>query len=121
MGIPDNWNAPIVGERVGVCLNAATRSSRSGKWIWERSDNGDTWETISGITAPTYEYTPTTSDLNHYLRAKVALSGGGFAYTRAPRRPRQERKRRDRRLGDNLLQQRQRKPARGRADNSQRP
>ncbi len=83
MGIPDNWNAPIVGERVGVCLNAATRSSRSGKWIWERSDNGDTWEAISGITAPTYEYTPTTSDLNHFLRAKVALSGGGFAYTRA--------------------------------------
>ncbi len=83
MGIPDNWNAPIVGERVGVCLNAATRSSRSGKWIWERSDNGDTWETISGITAPTYEYAPTTSDLNHFLRAKVALSGGGFAYTRA--------------------------------------
>ena len=82
MGIPDNWNAPIVGERVGVCLNAATRSSRSGKWIWERSDNGDTWEVISGITAPTYEYTPTTSDLNHFLRAKVALSGGGFAYTR---------------------------------------
>ena len=83
MGIPDNWNAPIVGERVGVCLNAATRSSRSGKWIWERSDNGDTWETISGITAPTYEYAPTTSDVNHFLRAKVALSGGGFAYTRA--------------------------------------
>ena len=82
MGIPDNWNAPIVGERVGVCLNAATRSSRSGKWIWERSDNGDTWEVISGITAPTYEYTPTTSDVNHFLRAKVALSGGGFAYTR---------------------------------------
>ena len=83
MGIPDNWNAPIVGERVGVCLNAATRSSRSGKWIWERSDNGDTWEVISGITAPTYEYAPTTSDVDHFLRAKVALSGGGFAYTRA--------------------------------------
>ena len=83
MGIPDNWNAPIVGERVGVCLNAATRPNRSGKWIWERSDNGDTWEVISGITAPTYEYAPTTSDVNHYLRAKVALSGGGFAYTRA--------------------------------------
>ena len=83
MGIPDNWNAPIVGERVGVCLNAATRPNRSGKWIWERSDNGDTWETISGITAPTYEYAPTTSDVNHFLRAKVALTGGGFAYTRA--------------------------------------
>ncbi len=83
MGIPDNWNAPIVGERVGVCLNAATRPNRSGKWIWERSDNGDTWEVISGITAPTYEYAPTTADVDHFLRAKVALSGGGFAYTRA--------------------------------------
>ena len=81
MGIPDNWNAPIVGERVGVCLNATTRPNRSGRWIWERSDNGDTWETISGATG--YEYAPTTSDVDHYLRAKVALSGnGGFAYTR---------------------------------------
>ena len=83
MGIPDNWNAPIVGERVGVCLNAATFPNRRGAWIWERSDNGDTWETIGGWRQPTYEYTPTTSDVNHYLRAKVALSGGGFAYTRA--------------------------------------
>ena len=82
MGIPDNWNAPIVGERVGVCLNAATVSNRNGAWIWERSDNGDTWETISGTTAPTYEYAPTTSDVNHYLRAKVALNDGSFAYTR---------------------------------------
>ena len=82
MGIPDNWNAPIVGERVGVCLNAATSPNRNGAWIWERSDNGDTWETISGTTAPTYEYAPTTSDVNHYLRAKVALNDGSFAYTR---------------------------------------
>ena len=83
MGRSDNWNAPIVGERVGVCLNAATFPNRKGAWIWERSDNGDTWETISGWRQPTYEYTPTTADVNHYLRAKVALSGGGFAYTRA--------------------------------------
>ena len=83
MGRSDNWNAPIVGERVGVCLNAATFPNRRGAWIWERSDNGDTWETISGWRQPTYEYTPTTADVNHYLRAKVALSGGGFAYTRA--------------------------------------
>ena len=81
MGIADNWNAPIVGERVGVCLNATTRPNRNGRWIWERSDNGDTWEVISGATG--YEYAPTTSDVDHYLRAKVALSGnGGFAYTR---------------------------------------
>ena len=48
MGIPDNWNAPIVGERVGVCIvpgsgaTRATVSSQSYKkaWSWERSDNG---------------------------------------------------------------------------------
>ncbi len=83
MGVPDNWNAPIVGELVGVCLNAATFPNRNGAWIWERSDNGDTWETISGWRQPTYEYTPTTSDVNHYLRAKVQLSDNSFAYTRA--------------------------------------
>ena len=83
MGVPDNWNAPIVGELVGVCLNAATFPRRSGAWIWERSDNGDTWETIGGWRQPTYEYTPTTSDVNHYLRAKVQLSDNSFAYTRA--------------------------------------
>ena len=90
MGIPDNWNAPIVGERVSVCIapgsgvSRATVSGRTYKkgWIWERSDNGDTWETISGTTAPTYEYAPTTADVNHYLRAKVELTDGAFAYTR---------------------------------------
>ena len=88
MGIPDNWNAPIVGERVGVCL--ATPSDRAtggsgGKkaWIWEKSTNGDTWTPISRSVLPSFEYTPTTADVGSYLRAKVQLSGGGFAYTRA--------------------------------------
>ena len=88
MGRSDNWNAPIVGERVGVCLadpsDRATVSGQTWKepWIWERSDNGDTWETVSGVTVPSYEYAPTTSDVNHYRRAKVKLSDGTFAYTR---------------------------------------
>ena len=88
MGRSDNWNAPIVGERVGVCLadpsDRATVSGQTWKepWIWERSDNGDTWETVSGVTVPSYEYAPTTSDVNHYLRAKVKLTDGTFAYTR---------------------------------------
>ena len=34
------------------------------------------------MTVPSYEYAPTTADVNHYLRAKVALSDGTFAYTR---------------------------------------
>ena len=82
MGRSHNWNAPIVGELASVRLTAAAFPNRNGKWIWERSDNGDTWETISGSRSPTYEYTPTTSDVNHYLRAKVALNDGSFAYTR---------------------------------------
>ena len=83
-GAAHNWNAPIVGELVTVYVKSATtRANRNGAWIWERSDNGDTWGTISGSRSPTYRYTPTTSDENHFLRAKAPLSGGGFAYTRA--------------------------------------
>ena len=90
MGIPDNWNAPIVGERVGVCLatpaNRATFTvsgqTRKRAWIWEKSTNGDTWEAITGANPPTYEYTPTTNDVGSYLRAKVQLSDNTFAYTR---------------------------------------
>ena len=90
MGIPDNWNAPIVGERVGVCLatpaNRATFTvsgqTRKRAWIWEKSTNGDTWTPITGTNPPTYEYTPTTDDVGSYLRAKVQLSDNTFAYTR---------------------------------------
>ena len=92
MGVSHNWNHPIVGEPVRVSLTAAAFPNRATQtvagqtkkkpWIWERSDNGDTWETISGSRRPTYEYAPTTSDVNHYLRAKVELTGGAFAYTR---------------------------------------
>ena len=90
MGIPDNWNAPIVGERVGVCLatpaNRATFTvsgqTRKRAWIWEKSTNGDTWTPITGTNPPTYEYAPTTDDVGSYLRAKVQLSDNTFAYTR---------------------------------------
>ena len=83
MGIPDNWNAPIVGERVAVCVTGATRSSRSGGWQWEKSTNGDTWTALSRNSGATYEYYPVAADVGSYLRAKAPLSGGGFAYTRA--------------------------------------
>ena len=83
MGIPDNWNAPIVGERVAVCVTAATRSSRSGGWQWEKSTNGYTWTALSRNSGATYEYYPVSADVGSYLRAKAPLSGGGFAYTRA--------------------------------------
>ena len=83
MGIPDNWNAPIVGERVAVCVTGATRSSRSGGWQWEKSTNGYTWTALSRNSGATYEYYPVSADVGSYLRAKAPLSGGGFAYTRA--------------------------------------
>ena len=83
MGIPDNWNAPIVGERVAVCVTGATRSSRSGGWQWEKSTNGDTWTALARNSGATYEYYPVSADVGSYLRAKAPLSGGGFAYTRA--------------------------------------
>ena len=82
MGIPDNWNAPIVGERVGVCLTAAARPNRNGAWIWEKSANGDTWGPVGGNSGPTYEYNPVAADSGSFLRAKVELNDGSFAYSR---------------------------------------
>ena len=82
MGRSDNWNAPIVGERVAVCVTSATRSNRSGLWIWEKSPNGDTWSSVAGNSGASYEYYPVSTDVGNYLRAKTPLSGGGFAYTR---------------------------------------
>ena len=97
MGIPDNWNAPVAGERVGVCLTPADQSSRatvtvSGSsvrvpWSWERSANGDEWTAIPGTgdgsSLPTYEYSPVAADVGMYIRAKVELADGSVAYTRA--------------------------------------
>ena len=82
MGRSDNWNAPIVGERVAVCVTSATRSNRSGLWMWEKSANGDTWTALTGNSGASYEYYPVSTDVGNYLRAKTPLSGGGFAYTR---------------------------------------
>ena len=100
MGIPDNWNAPVTGERVAVCLTPAefpNRARVAGQtyyvgWIWEKSTNGDTWEAIPGVgtppgdpayeSPPTYEYSPTSADVGSYLRAKMTLSDGSVAYTR---------------------------------------
>ena len=95
MGIPDNWNAPVTGERLGVCLTPADFPNRaivSGQtykepWIWERSLNGDDWTVISGAgdgdNPPTYEYSPVAADVGRYIRAKVKMTDGSFATTRA--------------------------------------
>ena len=94
MGIPDNWNAPVAGERLGVCLTPADFPNRgivSGQtyyeaWVWEWSLNGDDWTVISGAgdgnNPPTYEYTPVAADVGRYIRAKVKMTDGTFAITR---------------------------------------
>ena len=95
MGIPDNWNAPVAGERLGVCLTPSDFPNRgivSGQtyyeaWAWERSTNGATWTPISGAgdgnNPPTYEYTPAAADVGNFIRAKVKMTDGAFATTRA--------------------------------------
>ena len=92
MGIPDNWNAPVAGERLGVCLTPdefPNRARVSGEtyyvgWVWESSTNGILWAPVSGAgdTAPTYEYSPVAADVGNFLRAKMQLSDGSTAYTR---------------------------------------
>ena len=92
MGVPDNWNAPVAGERINVCLTPdefPNRARVSGEtyyvgWVWERSSDGAAWTPISGAgdTAPTYEYSPVAADVGNFLRAKMQLSDGSTAYTR---------------------------------------
>ena len=104
MGTADNWNAPVVGERVGVCLTPDDFPDRAivdGEtyyvgWVWERSDNGADWTAAVPLNSmgmpsgdppayndpPTYEYSPTTDDVGKYLRARMELSDGSTAYTR---------------------------------------
>ena len=92
MGVPDNWNAPVAGERINVCLTPdefPNRARVSGEtyyvgWVWESSTNGILWAPVSGAgdTAPTYEYSPVAADVGNFLRAKMQLSDGSTAYTR---------------------------------------
>ncbi len=95
MGIADNWNAPVVGERINVGLTPDEKPNRGTvpgetyleAWVWERSADGIVWTVIPGAgdgdNPPTYEYTPVTSDVGNYIRAKVKLTDGSFATTRA--------------------------------------
>ena len=92
MGVPDNWNAPVAGERINVCLTPAefpNRARVSGQtyyvgWVWESSTNGTIWAPVSGAgdSPPTYEYSPVAADVGRFLRAKMQLSDGSTAYTR---------------------------------------
>jgi len=97
MGIPDNWNAPVAGERIAICLTPAefpNRARVSGQtyyegWVWEKSTNGVVWGPVhesSGNTVspppPTYEISPTAADVGSFIRARMKLSDGSTAYTR---------------------------------------
>ena len=95
ISIADNWNAPVVGECLAGCLTPEEYPNRgivSGQtyheaWVWEWSANGgDGWTVISGAgdgdNPPTYEYSPTATDVGRYIRAKVKLTDGSFAITR---------------------------------------
>ena len=95
MGIADNWNAPVVGERINVGLTPDEKPNRAlvpgetylEAWVWERSADGIVWTVIPGAgdgnNPPTYEYTPVTADVGNYIRARVKLTDGSFAATRA--------------------------------------
>ena len=102
MGIADNWNAPVVGERINVGLTPAEKPNRGvvpgqtylEAWVWERSANGTDWTVIpgagDGANPPTFEYTPfddpdptVEDDVGKYIRARVKLTDGSFATTRA--------------------------------------
>ncbi len=98
----DHWNAPVAGEplvaglytktsralvtpsaTITTCDGVANTDSRQA-WVWERSDDGRTsWTTVTSTRGPacSYVYVPSSSDVGKYLRARVARTSGGDAYT----------------------------------------
>ncbi len=98
----DHWNAPVAGEplvaglysktsralvtpaaTITTCDGVANTNSRQA-WVWERSDNGRTsWTDVSSSNGSTcsYVYVPSSTDVGKYLRARVARTSGGNAYT----------------------------------------
>ncbi len=98
----DHWNAPVAGEplvaglhtktsraavspsaTITTCDGVANTTSRQA-WVWERSDDGRTsWTTVTSTRGPacSYVYVPSSSDVGKYLRARVARTSGGDAYT----------------------------------------
>ncbi len=100
----DHWNAPVAGEplvaglytktaralvdpaaTITTCDGVANTNSRQA-WVWERSDDGRTsWTTVTSTRGPacSYVYVPSAGDVGKYLRARVARTSGGDAYTLA--------------------------------------
>ncbi len=98
----DHWNAPVAGEplvaglytrtaralvspaaTITTCDGVANTDSRQA-WVWERSDDGRTsWTDVSSSNGSScsYVYVPSSTDVGKYLRARVARTSGGDAYT----------------------------------------
>ena len=98
----DHWNAPVAGEplvaglytrtaralvspaaTITTCDGVANTNSRQA-WVWERSDDGRTsWTDVSSSNGSScsYVYVPSSGDAGKYLRARVARTSGGNAYT----------------------------------------
>ena len=64
--------APMAGEPFGVKLSAwlECRRSRDQAWQWERGSDATGWTKVT-TRGPTYQYTPTSADVGHRLRAYV--------------------------------------------------
>ena len=64
--------APMAGEPFGVKLSAWLECRRSiyQPWQWERGSDATGWTKVTSRGA-TYQYTPTTADVGHRLRAFV--------------------------------------------------
>ena len=62
----------MAGEPFGVKLSAwlECRRSRGQAWQWERGSDATGWTKVT-TRGPTYQYTPTTADVGHRLRAYV--------------------------------------------------
>ena len=90
-------NAIHPGEGMSLYSNmgsygGAFRGLRTGFWIWETSTDGITWTAplvpppgqpfiISGAFG-TYRFVPRPEYVGKYIRAKIPLRPGGYAYTR---------------------------------------
>ena len=73
----DNWNAPVVSERIVAKLTGGT-----GNWQWYRLD-GD-WTLIAGSAttgAVSSAYVPVTADVGKHLRAEVTFTASGKSQT----------------------------------------
>ena len=70
---------PIIGESITASLtDADSPDATTYSWVWERSTDGSSWNTVSGANSATY--TVGSADAGYYLRATLTYtdeSGAG--------------------------------------------